>query len=331
MMHELDGNRSRYFPLKRFEVLDRSTGRRDPIYAPERWRGELSNRDMVWIADPHGDYRVQITFDVFPLRRDAVRQRDGLVESIVAGLEEQGLARPVATMREGDRALIEAVSDTGDGFHVFRLFRLWSRDDVYFVGQLGLEYRSRLADRPRTQDLIDLFRPQILRAEPPADLPLVDRLPAPRPGARFNFRDLKTVEPYGFMQLRVPAYWEVEEDDEGHVACFDPDEEALTLFVNYVLIRRFPGSCGELHRKVDMTASEEEDRGVRLRRIKWMVSDSTHDRAMWAIVDLVIDAARADTPEFRDLLGIMNDEVRRMRIGNPPASAEACAEPRRRA
>lgn len=132
------------------------------------------------------------------------------------------------------------------------------------------------------------------------------------------------------MEIRVPEYWETEEDDEGHVAYFDPDEEALTLFVNYVLILRFPHKGGELHRKVDMTASEEEDRGVRLRRIKWMVADTTHDRAMWVLVDLVIDAERADTPEMQELVAIMNDEVRRMRVGMPPASAEACAAPRRK-
>lgn len=221
--------------------------------------------------------------------------------------------------------------DFGEGCHVFRLFRLWPRDDVYFVGQVNLALRPELADRPETLDLIELFRAQLLRAEPPDDLPLVACLPPPRPDARFNFRALKVVEPYGFMELRVPAYWEAEADDEGHVAYFDPDEEALTLFVNYVLILRFPDNGGELHRKIDMTAREEEDRGVRLRRVKWMVADSTHDRAMWAIVDLVVAAEQADTPEFRELLGIVNDEVRRMRIGMPPASAEACAEPRRQA
>ena len=331
-MHELDGFQSHYFPLKRFEVLDRSTGRNAVIYAPSRWRDELSVRDRIWITHPERDWRVQISFDVFRRLRDTAGQADALIAGIVEDLEAGSLTRPVTVTREGEGGLIETACDTGDDFHVYRLFRLWPQDDVYFVGQISLELKATLADRPETLDLIELFRPQLLRATPPDDLPIAESLPPPRPDARFNFRDLDTVEPYGFMEIRVPSYWVSEEDDDGHVAYFDPDEEALTLFVNYVLILRFPNRAGgALEREVEMTAREEEDRGVRLRRVKWTISDTTHDRAMWVIVDLIVDAERADTPEFRELLGIMNDEVRRMRIGDPPASAEACAQPRRKA
>ena len=330
-MHELDGYRSAHFHIKRFEVLDRSSGRRDPIYAPDHWRDQLSDRDLVWIADPRGNYRVQITFDVLPRRIDATEQRDGLVADISVALEEQGLARPISTIREDDRALIEAVNDMGDGFQVFRLLRLWSRGDVYIVGQLGLEYRSRLADHPKTLDLIDLFRPQLLRSEPVAERPLVERLPPVQSDATANFRELRNVEPHGFMQLRVPSCWSAEEEDEESLCYFDPDEEAVTLFVNYVLIMRFPDAGGRIDRKVELTTREEEDRGVALRRFKWMVSDSTRDRAMWVLIDLVVAAERAAEPKYQELIKIMDDEVRRMRIGMPPASAEACAQPRRRA
>lgn len=328
-MYELDGYRSAYFPLKRFEILDRSTGRSDPIYAPDYWRGELSDRDLIWIVHPHRDYRVQITFDPFRRHPETARQCRALLSSLVKGLEAGARTCPVTASQDGETGLIETVSDMGDGFHVFRLFRLCPRDDLFFVGQIAFEFKAELADAPETRDLIELFRSQLLAADPPDDLPIAEALPPPRSAAAARFRDLQEVEPYGFMELRVPSYWEAQEDEEGRVAYFDPDDEALTLFVNYVLILRFPDRGGELFRKVELSAREEEDRGGRLRRVKWMVSDSTYDRAMWAIVDLVMDAERADTPEFRELVGIMNDEVRRMRIGDPPASAEACAQPRR--
>lgn len=161
-MHELDGYRSAYFPLKRFEVLDRSTGRNEVIYAPQYWRDELSVRDRIWIVHPERNWRIQISFDVLRRLRDTTRQRDELIDSIVEDLEVGPLTRPVVATREGDGGLIETVCDTGDGFHVFRLFRLWSRDDVYFVGQIAFEFKADLADRPETLDLIELFRPQLM-------------------------------------------------------------------------------------------------------------------------------------------------------------------------
>lgn len=96
-MHELDGYQSAHFPLKRFEVLNRSSGRGEVIYAPEHWRDRLNLRDRICVVHPDGDYRLQIDFEVFRRHRDTARQCDGLVARLVGGMQALRLVRPIAT------------------------------------------------------------------------------------------------------------------------------------------------------------------------------------------------------------------------------------------
>lgn len=325
-MHEFDGYQSRYFELTRMDIPDRTGTVRNSFVVPIGWESGLTPSDNFWMADRDGNYIVQRTVRAKDLAAGAESARQAVIDEISKGPPSKTAVLDQRTYTFGRYTIFENATDMlydGERVTAQHLFRIWpDGGKMYGVGYHVI-VRNGLWDRPETKDIVDLFRAQLLRAEMWAASSVQDRLPAPKSDGRVNFRDLQIARPHGFMTINLPRQWRehVRDDTVGY---YDPSQSSGALWIGYHVIVRDHTARMKQSREVDRHWRSSDNPGVE--RLQWMVKDTTADRSMVVLVDLVLDNGQADRPEFKQLILILDEEIRRMGIGLPPAEAKATRE-----
>lgn len=325
-MHEFDGYRSRYFELMRMDIPDRTGTVRNSFVVPVGWQSGLTPSDNFWLSDRDANYIVQRTVRAKDLAGGAETARQAIIDEISSGPPSKTAVMDQRTYASGRYTIFESATDMlydGERVMTQHLFRIWpDGSKMYGVGYHVI-VRNGLWDRPETRDIIDLFRAQLLRAEMWAAPSVQDRLPAAKSDGRFNFRDLRAVDPHGFMAISLPRLWS-EHVRDGTVGYYDPKQRTGALWVGYHVIVRDHNARMKPSRDVDRYWRKSDDPDIE--RLQWMVKDTTADRSMVVLIDLVLDKGQADQPEFKELIVILDEEIRRMKIGMPPSDAKATRE-----
>jgi hypothetical protein len=324
--YQLDGYSASTFRLARLKIEDRAGADPPSLIVPEGWRASRDATDRLRLTSPDRDYTVELLQLAIGHRGNGTEEARKLTETVRRQFEKYQ-ARDIRSEERNGAILISGIVPAGAGGHgrvTYSLSQIWADGRDVHIDSFNIHVRTSADARPETAEIVRLFRNQLLRgglAPPPS---ILDRLPPPRPGDRFDFRSLRPVAPFGFMSLRVPRGW-TEEDDGEVVGYYDPRPGSPELWIGYHIFMRHHDRDGAVYRKIDppyLRENESDDR----RRIQWMISDSTEDRAMILIVDLFIEEEDADRPEFRELVQIVDEQLRRMRIGRPPADKEATIE-----
>ncbi|WP_119418421.1 hypothetical protein [Desertibaculum subflavum] len=325
-MYEFEGYQSRFFELKRVEIDDRTGTTIGSFVVPADWRSGLTQGDNIWLADPDENYILQRSGGFRPIGADEAATLRGLLGELRREASiGAGLPRP-RSYRHEDHTIFESAQDTtydGRQVRIRNLFRIWPEDGKLYLVGYHLITRPEIWDRPETADIVDLLRAQILRGRFWAAASVLDKLP-PTPAAyRFDFRDLHHVQPHGFMSIGVPRHWRAHESG-GAQGYYDPDQRSGALWISYHVVIRDHGSGLTPSREVDRYWRQSKD--PEIERLQWMVKDTTADRSMIVLIDLMLDEGQADDPEFQELILILDEQVRRMKIGLPPPEAEATRE-----
>lgn len=325
-VHEFDGYRSRYFELTRMDIPDRTGTVRNSFVVPLGWESGLTRSDNFWLADRGGNYIVQRTVQVKDLTGGAEAARQAIIDEISSGPPSKTAIVDQRTYTSGRYTIFENATDMlydGDRVMTQHMFRIWADGGKMYGVGYHVIVRNGLWDRPETKDIVDLFRAQLLRAEMWAAPSVQDRLPKAQSDGRFNFRDLRVVDPHGFMVISLPRHWG-KHVREGTVGYYDPKQSSGALWIAYHVIVRDHDARMKPSRAVDRYWRESDD--PEIERLQWMVKDTTADRSMVVLVDLMLDKGQAEQSEFKELIAILDEEIRRMRIGMPPAEAKATRE-----
>lgn len=325
-MHEFDGYRSRFFELTRIDIPDRTGTVRNSFVVPVGWESGSTYGDNFWLADPDANYIVQRTSTGRDIAGDEETIRQEILDDLQRGPEGTSSTIDQRIYASGRYTIFESATDTQyDGEHVIvqNLFRIWPEGGVMYAVGYHVIVRGGRWEHPETTDIVDLFRAQLLRAKIWAAPSVQDLMAKPIANARFSFRDLESVRPHGFMSINLPRHWR-EHVHEGTVGYYDPKQRSGAVWIGYHVIVRDHDERMKPSREVDRYWRKSDD--PEIERLQWMVKDTTADRAMVVLVDLVLDKGQADEPEFQELTLILDEQVRRMKIGLPPPEAEATRE-----
>lgn len=324
--YELDGFSSTAFRLERLEIKDRAGADPPSLIVPAGWRAWRDAKDQLRLGSADRNYTVEILQVAIGHAGHGATEKSKLLDAVRRQMEISK-ALDLRVEERGGATLIEAVVPTGAsgaGAVTHSLSQIWTDARDVHVVAFHVEVGSQARGRAETAEVIRLFRDQLLRGSLAPAPSVVDRLPPVRANDRFDFRSLRPATPFGFMGLRVPRSWG-EEKDGDVVGYYDPRPGSPELWIGYHIVIRHHDRGGAVYRKMDAPyrrANKSDDR----RRIQWMISDSTEDRAMILIADLFMAESDADRPEFKELVQIVDEQLRRMRIGRPPAEKEATIE-----
>ncbi|WP_119418420.1 hypothetical protein [Desertibaculum subflavum] len=324
--YELDGFSSTAFRLERLEIKDRASADPPSLIVPAGWRVWRDAKDQLRLGSADRNYMVELTQIAVAHGGDPAAGRKSLVDPIRRLLEDRS-ARDLRVAERGGTLLIEATVPVGGrvaGALTHSVVQFWTDPRDAHVSGFQIEVRPQAREPAVTVEIVRLFREQLLRgslAPPPS---VIDRLPPPRSEDRYDFRSLRPVTPFGFMALRVPSTWR-QENDGDVVGYYDPRPGSPELWIGYHIVIRHHDRGGAVYRKMDAPYRRENKSDDR-RRVQWMISDGTEDRAMILIVDLFMAESDADRPEFKELVQIVDEQLHRMRIGRPPAEKEATIE-----
>ena len=324
--HELDGYHSRFFQLTRIDIPDRTGTVRISFVVPKGWESGLTPSDNFWIADREGSYILQRSTQAEDITEGEEAARNVILDELKEGPPGSTALTKPRIYSAGEHTIFESANDMlyeGDRATLQSLVRIWREANRMYAVGFHLIVRAGLWGRPETNDLIDLFREQLLRADMWLTPSLPDRLPAQASAARYNFRDLAAVQPHGFMNIGVPSHWR-EHVSDGAYGYYDPEQRSGAVWIAYHVIVRDYDARMQPSREVDRYWRESED--PELERLQWMVKDTTADRSMVALIDLFLDKGQADDPEFQELILILDEQIRRMKIGLPPPDAKATVE-----
>lgn len=323
---ELDGYRSQFFDLTRIDIPDRTGTVQISFVVPVGWESGLTYGDNFWLADPDANYIVQRTAAGRNITAGEEEARQSILDDLRRGPKGTTTTIDQRIYTASRYTIFESATDMEyDGERVMaqHLFRVWPENGVMYAVGFHIIVRGGRWERPETADIIELFRAQLLQAHIWAAPSVQDNLRKATAGARFNLRDLVVVRPYGFMSINLPKSWR-EHIREDAVGYYDPARNSGALWIGYQVLLRDHQTRLTPGRKVDRERCESRDPQTEC--LRWRVKDTTEDRSLIVLVDLVLDEGQADDPEFKELILILDEEIRRMRIGLPPSDAKAIRE-----
>lgn len=230
---ELDGYTSRYFLLQRMAIDSPAGPTKDHLIVPAGWISGQTENGNTWVGASDERYVVQIAATEGDLQGDGPVQRRELLASL-----RQRYDTDVVVRQEGDRTFFEATSEMPGGPVAARarsLIRIWPQGTQFNMLQFHVIVGRRDWGTPEADDVIQLFRAQLVRASTtrPDEL-AADRdqttssngAPAFVPIEELARRlgPLKTVSLDGY-RFRVPAAWDTGRDDGGAAWAASPSRD----------------------------------------------------------------------------------------------------------
>jgi len=325
--HELNGYRSEFFPLKRIELKHRGDTGQSVMVAPSHWTQGLTSRDNIWIGDPNGDYTVQSVAHIEPLAGTVRETMQKVMTDLVVHAGNRSDVVGLNAKAEDDAVVVTFESEDPEKLPGMRLRNLFIMREVSEgVAVFGhhIVVRNELWKSAQTADIVQLFRAQLLRARLDPRPDILDTLPPPDPAWKLAFRELKTVEPYGFIRMRLPRRWQAHRDP-GMLMYFVPREETGTMHIAYEVMPNTDEGAKRLGVEGNRTVRTRDRRftenGVKLHNRYWLVFDRTPDQFVLVTVALTLDQDQDRDPEYQELVKILDQEIRRMRIAVAPASS----------
>lgn len=325
--HELNGYRSEFFPLKRIELKHRGDAGQSVMVAPSHWTQGLTSRDNIWIGDPNGDYTVQSFAHIEPLAGTVRETMEKVMKDVVVHAGNRSDVVGLNAKVEDDAVVVTFESEdpaAAPGMRLRNLFIMREVSEGVAVFGYHVVVRNALWRSPQTADIVQLFRAQLLRARLDPEPDIRDALPPPDPNWKLAFRELKTIEPYGFIRMRVPRRWQAHRDPTV-LMYFVPNEETGTMHIGYEVMPNTEEAARRLgvegKRTVKTMDRRFTDQGVKLHNRYWLVFDRTPDQFVLITVALTLDEDQNKDPEYQELVKILDQEIRRMRISVVPASS----------
>lgn len=322
--HELNGYRSEFFPLKRIELKHRGDAGQSVMVAPSHWTQGLTSRDNIWIGDPNGDYTVQSFAHIEPLAGTVRETMENVMTDLVVRAGNRSDVASLNAEPEDDAVVVTFESEDPEkvpGMRIRNLFIMREVSEGLSVVGYHVVVRKKLWHSPQTADIVQLFRAQLLRARLDYEPDILDTLPPPDPAWKLAFRELKTVEPYGFIRMRLPRRWQAHKDP-GMLMYFVPREETGTMHIAYEVMPNTEAAARRLGvegtRTVKTLDRHFTEQGVKLHNRYWLVFDRTPDQFILITVALTLDEDQDRNPEYQELVKILDQEIRRMRIAVAP-------------
>lgn len=322
--HELNGYRSEFFPLQRIELKHRGDAGQSVMVAPSHWTQGLTSKDNIWMGDPNGDYTVQSVAFIQPLEGSLSETREKLVIDLIDQATARGKVGNVEAKAEPGGIVFRFDNEDAERIpDAFMRNMFFMQEVSEGLGVIGyhIVVRKTLWKSPQTADIVQLFRAQLLRARLDPEPDILDTLPPPDPKWMLAFRELKIVEPYGFIRMRLPRRWQAHKDP-GILMYFVPREETGTMHIAYEVMPNSEESARRLgvegKRTVKTLDRRFTENGVKLHNRYWLVFDRTPDQFILVTVALTLDEDQDKNPEYQELVKILDQEVRRMRIAAAP-------------
>lgn len=232
-VYELDGYTSRYFSLQRMAIDSPAGPTKDHLIVPTGWISGQTENGNTWVGASDERYVVQIAATEGDLQGDGSLQRRELLASL-----RQRYGTDVVVRQEGDHTFFEATSEVRGGPVAARsrsLIRIWPQGGQFNMLQVHVIVGQRDWGTPEADDVIQLFRAQLVRASTTrSDELAADRDQAASSKAAPAFvpieelarrlGPLKTVSLDGY-RLRVPAAWDTGRDDDRAVWAASPNRD----------------------------------------------------------------------------------------------------------
>jgi len=301
------------------------------LVVPEDWVDGVTPKGNAWIGDGLGNYELQIVGGA-----DAVEGGDERMPEAVKKRVAMRLQSFSASGQIGDSKLgringciqIEAVTDdprapTARSYNWIRLVA--NGDELMEIG-FHLLVRRELWDRPKTEDLIELFGEQVASF-------VEEWVPS-----SLDLGRLRTVHPFGFLTFRVPARWIDEWDaDAGMWFCGEDDPDTGSLWVDYKLHRgrwdedAMAQVIAGLGPEVSWRGSEASERPIGYRCFTetdpkdgilhyhhWHVLHLAEAGLVSIFLSLVLGPEQVSLPEYQQLIAGMQREAVTLEIGPLP-------------
>lgn len=236
-MHELNGYTSRFFPLQRIEIDSPAGPAKDLLVVPVGWISGRTEKGNSWVGTSDERYVVQIAAMESNLEGDGTAQRSRLLDEL-----RSRYSRDVVIRQDGDSTFFEGSMDVPGGPGPARsrsLIRLWPQGDQHNMLQFHVIVALSDWRSPEAEDLVNLFRAQLIRTRTSQPGKATDHRP-PRAAAggvtdgapsfvlmadlARRLGSLKTVSLDGY-RFKVPSTWDTGRDDKGAPWAASPNRD----------------------------------------------------------------------------------------------------------